>query len=464
VGFIPFSGQRLFNPVEDMRALRILDYASAYRARLDEPAPPWKHFPSVMVGWDSTARHPRNATIFEGATPEAYRSWLEETVASLAGVPDQENFLFLLAWNEWAEGNHLEPDQHFGRAFLEATRSVLTAPVDPARPGSPVEQKPVGADHPGGDLHDGVIASVAGLVETMGTAPPHLNVNLCVDSDFGSTILLSERIAFHALDNRPESVRRMKVAGIDATQCDITDVDAVVGVLNELGEVGAFLLLDAVGKMREPQRLLAHLSSWSLAHGDPPLFVTVPNVAHFDLALRLLFGEWDVSRSGALAGGQLRLFTEATLERLLERCGWTVIARDDVSSVQSSAYDPELTDSLPEEMIGALRVLSQTYNREWAVEQFVWALSPTEIDRPPESFTDAVGPQAEAPGRPFTNDQRRAVENYLASVGIIASETNRRGAALLRRPRPGWQQALRRIVDATPRTASVHRKARRGLD
>src|ERR1700722_3700311 len=78
-----------------------------------------------MVGWDNTARRPRGATIFDGATPEAYARWLEATVASLADVREEERYLFVLAWNEWAEGNHLEPDQHYGRAFLEATRGAL---------------------------------------------------------------------------------------------------------------------------------------------------------------------------------------------------------------------------------------------------------------------------------------------------------------------------------------------------
>ena len=110
---------------------RIVDYVAAYEERLAEPAPPWKHFPSVMVGWDNTARYSRSATVFEGATPEQYRRWLQRTVDSLASVRPEENYLFLLAWNEWAEGNHLEPDQRHGRAFLEVTRSVLLGSPSP---------------------------------------------------------------------------------------------------------------------------------------------------------------------------------------------------------------------------------------------------------------------------------------------------------------------------------------------
>ncbi len=86
-----------------------------------------------MVGWDNTARRPHGATIFDGATPEPYERWLRLAADSVTDVRPEENYLFIVAWNEWAEGNHLEPDQRYGRAFLEATRAVLLDST-PARP------------------------------------------------------------------------------------------------------------------------------------------------------------------------------------------------------------------------------------------------------------------------------------------------------------------------------------------
>ena len=74
VGFMPLSGERVFAPLEGIRGHRILDYRSAYEASLQQLAPPWKRFPSVMVGWDNTARRPHGATIFAGATPERLRA------------------------------------------------------------------------------------------------------------------------------------------------------------------------------------------------------------------------------------------------------------------------------------------------------------------------------------------------------------------------------------------------------
>ncbi len=133
VGFMPLARDRVYTPHEGTRGHRILDYKSAYETSLKRAAPRWKRFPSVMVGWDNSARRPQGATIFTGSTPEAYETWLRLAADSVSDVRDEENYLFIVAWNEWAEGNHLEPDQRYGRAYLEATRAVL---LDPSRSSS----------------------------------------------------------------------------------------------------------------------------------------------------------------------------------------------------------------------------------------------------------------------------------------------------------------------------------------
>jgi hypothetical protein len=60
------------------------------------------------------------ALIYHGSTPELYEQWLA-TVWRRASRVREEGLVFVNAWNEWAEGCHLEPDERYGRAYLEAT-------------------------------------------------------------------------------------------------------------------------------------------------------------------------------------------------------------------------------------------------------------------------------------------------------------------------------------------------------
>jgi len=108
---------------------RVYSYESLTQRMLEKFRPPYKRFRCVTPSFDNSARRARNATIFHGSTPALYERWLrgaiEDTQDTFEG---DERIVFVNAWNEWAEGNHLEPDQRWGRAYLDATaraRSLL---------------------------------------------------------------------------------------------------------------------------------------------------------------------------------------------------------------------------------------------------------------------------------------------------------------------------------------------------
>jgi lipopolysaccharide biosynthesis protein len=63
--------------------------------------------------------------VFHDATPEKFRGLLREALTRVADHPAEERIVFLKAWNEWAEGNHIEPDQKWGRGWLEVIREEL---------------------------------------------------------------------------------------------------------------------------------------------------------------------------------------------------------------------------------------------------------------------------------------------------------------------------------------------------
>lgn len=81
--------------------------------------------PSITPMWDNSSRRKTNATIFNNSTPEIYGSWLNHILKNYPWNKNAEKFLFINAWNEWAEGNHLEPCRKWGKSYLDITKSIL---------------------------------------------------------------------------------------------------------------------------------------------------------------------------------------------------------------------------------------------------------------------------------------------------------------------------------------------------
>jgi glycosyltransferase involved in cell wall biosynthesis/lipopolysaccharide biosynthesis protein/SAM-dependent methyltransferase len=107
------------------RSHNVYDYEVFVKRMLRNKPTAYRRFPCVTPAWDNSPRRKSNATIFINSTPESYEKWLSGVVENLSHSAENEKVLFLNAWNEWAEGNHLEPDQRHGRAYLEATKRAL---------------------------------------------------------------------------------------------------------------------------------------------------------------------------------------------------------------------------------------------------------------------------------------------------------------------------------------------------
>lgn len=89
--------------------------------------PPYTRFPGTCPAWDNSARRPPGkAIIFRGSSPDLFARWTAEKARTFHPLGD-ENLFFINAWNEWAEGNHLEPCQRHGAAWLRALNGVDAA-------------------------------------------------------------------------------------------------------------------------------------------------------------------------------------------------------------------------------------------------------------------------------------------------------------------------------------------------
>ena len=104
-------------------------YESIAHTSLSMPAPDYPLIKTIVPGWDNDPRREGKGLVLHGATPAKYQAWLEKLVAHARETPFHgEPLLCVNAWNEWAEGAFLEPDIHFGGAFLNATARALCAP------------------------------------------------------------------------------------------------------------------------------------------------------------------------------------------------------------------------------------------------------------------------------------------------------------------------------------------------
>jgi hypothetical protein len=83
----------------------------------------FKLYPSICPGWDNSPRRGKDATlILHDNDPKYFEKWYGKIINEFKPFSKDENFIFINAWNEWAEGNHLEPCTKYGLDFLQAIK------------------------------------------------------------------------------------------------------------------------------------------------------------------------------------------------------------------------------------------------------------------------------------------------------------------------------------------------------
>jgi hypothetical protein len=103
------------------RGLRIWDYRKLWPRLLATWEKDYPSYPGIFPRWDNTPRSGKDGLVIRHASPREYGRWLRALLRGLEARPREHRIVFINAWNEWAEGNHLEPDRQYGRAYLEAT-------------------------------------------------------------------------------------------------------------------------------------------------------------------------------------------------------------------------------------------------------------------------------------------------------------------------------------------------------
>lgn len=82
-------------------------------------------FPCIIPNWDHTPRSGVNGSVFINATPSNFRELVKRMRSVVEKKKESHQIIFLKSWNEWGEGNYMEPDQIFEKGYIEALRTGL---------------------------------------------------------------------------------------------------------------------------------------------------------------------------------------------------------------------------------------------------------------------------------------------------------------------------------------------------
>ena len=110
----------------------VCDYELVARHSVTAPVPDYPLYRGLFPSWDNTARKRIQALIFHHSDPARYEYWLRGLVSyTRQNLVGDQRIIFVNAWNEWAEGAHLEPDLKHGSAYLDATLRAMSGQTDP---------------------------------------------------------------------------------------------------------------------------------------------------------------------------------------------------------------------------------------------------------------------------------------------------------------------------------------------
>lgn len=106
-----------------IRLYKKYSYKDTVAASIKRPIRNSKEWVGAFPGWDNTPRRGKNAILYDGSTPDLFEKYVE-TQLKKSKAAGQEGVLFINAWNEWAEGAHLEPDEKYKMKYLEALKNA----------------------------------------------------------------------------------------------------------------------------------------------------------------------------------------------------------------------------------------------------------------------------------------------------------------------------------------------------
>lgn len=116
--------------IRDLRRIalsrpKVYQYAEAIKHATPTLDRSGNQYPVVIPSWDNTPRSGNRGVVLHESTPELFRNHLKTAISQVIHRDLDRRLIFIKSWNEWAEGNYLEPDSRYGKAYLEVIRDEI---------------------------------------------------------------------------------------------------------------------------------------------------------------------------------------------------------------------------------------------------------------------------------------------------------------------------------------------------
>ena len=104
---------------------RIYEYRDMVNSFIGEEEKRGNIIPTLIPNWDHTPRSGRGGYVLNNSTPELFSEHATFVMDVVKDKPEEFRLVFLKSWNEWGEGNYMEPDLRFGKGYISSLAKVL---------------------------------------------------------------------------------------------------------------------------------------------------------------------------------------------------------------------------------------------------------------------------------------------------------------------------------------------------
>ena len=126
VGKYKKMAERLLNKLVPSSKVEKYDYAKIIENLFTEEDKDEFIYPTIVPRWDKTPRLGKQAYVYTNSTPALFEKSARQAVEMVQNKQPEHRIIFLQAWNEWGEGNFMEPDLEFGHGYLDALKNALS--------------------------------------------------------------------------------------------------------------------------------------------------------------------------------------------------------------------------------------------------------------------------------------------------------------------------------------------------